>query len=64
MAKDGLGIILWIVGILVSLAVGFGMTSESLSIPFLPSIITQIAGWIVVVGTILGVILAFIKAVK
>jgi len=65
MAKSNLlSVIMWIVGILVSLAVGFGMTSGTLAIPFIPSIVTVIAGWIVVIGTIIGVILALIKSAK
>ena len=52
------GILMWVVGILVSLAVGSGMIDGSLSIPMIPEIITAIAGWIVVVGAIVSVILA------
>lgn len=64
MMEKLLGVIMWIVGVLVSLAVGFGMTSGTLVIPFIPEIITNIAGWIVVIGTILGAIVAILKAVK
>ena len=57
--KDNLiGIILWIVGILVSLSVGSGMIDKTLTIPMIPSIITIIAGWIVVVGAIISLVLA------
>jgi len=52
------GILIWIVGIIVSLAVGSGMINKVLSIPTIPSIITIIAGWIVVIGAIVSVILA------
>jgi len=60
MAKNSglMGIIAWIVGLLVSLAVGFGMVSETLTVPFLPSVILIIAGWIVVIGAIISVIMA------
>jgi hypothetical protein len=65
MAKNGLlNAVMWIVGVLVSLAVGFGMTSLTLSIPYIPDIIVQIAGWIVVIGTVIGVILALTEAAK
>lgn len=65
MAKSNLlSVVMWIVGVLVSLAVGFGMTSETLTIPFIPAIVAVIAGWIVVIGTIIGVILALVKAAK
>lgn len=54
------GFIAWVTGILVALAVGFGMISQSLVIPDIPSMITQTAGWIVVILTALGAILAII----
>lgn len=59
-----LGVVLWIVGILVSLAVGFGMTSGVLTVRWIPGIITVIAGWIVVIGTLLGVIMAIANSGK
>ncbi len=52
------GIIAWIVGVLVALAVGSGMINSVLTIPGIPEIITIIAGWVVVVGAIVSVILA------
>ncbi len=54
------GFIIWLVGVLVSLAVGFGMTDATLGIPFLPDQIVVVAGWIVVILTILGVVLKII----
>ncbi len=51
-------IMLWIVGVIVSLAVGSGMINKTLEIPLIPSIITIASGWVVVVGAILSVILA------
>ena len=53
-----MGLLTWIVGILVSLAVGSGMIGGSLSIPGIPAVITMIAGWVVVIGAILSLILA------
>jgi len=61
MAKDSaglMGIIAWITGLLVSLAVGTGMIQGVLSIPAIPAIITIIAGWIVVIGAIISVLMA------
>lgn len=52
------GILMWVVGILVSLAVGSGMIDRTLTVPAIPEVITIIAGWIVVVGAIISVILA------
>lgn len=53
-----IGILIWIVGVIVSLAVGSGMIDSTLRIPGIPGIITIIAGWIVVVGAIISVVLA------
>jgi hypothetical protein len=53
-------LIAWLTGILVSLAVGFGMVSGTLSIPRIPEIVTATAGWIVVILTVLGVLLKII----
>ena len=62
MAKDGsglMGIIAWVVGVLVSLAVGAGMINGvTLTIPGIPTVITVVAGWVVVVGAIISVIMA------
>jgi len=48
----------WITGVLVSLAVGFGMVDGTLGVRFIPAVITAIAGWVVVILTIISVILA------
>lgn len=50
----------WLTGVLVSLAVGFGMTGKVLTIPWLPEIVTVVAGWVVVVTTLLSVLFAII----
>lgn len=55
-------VIVWISGILVSLAVGFGMTSGTLIVPKVPQFILALAGWIVVVLTIFGAMLAITHA--
>lgn len=62
MAKNAslLGVITWIVGVLVSLAVGSGMIQGVLSVPGIPEIVTIVAGWIVVVGAIISVIMAVV----
>ncbi len=55
----------WLTGILVSLAVGFGMAQRTLTIPWLTSIgaeiITIIAGWIVIILTIVSIVLAIVN---
>jgi len=48
----------WITGVLVSLSVGFGMVDGILPIRWIPLIITQIAGWVVVILTIVSIVLA------
>jgi len=48
----------WLTGVLVSLAVGFGMIDKVLTVQWILPSITVLAGWIVVVLTIVGVILA------
>lgn len=58
------GFIAWLTGVIVSLAVGFGLVSGTLEIPGLSDIfnglITQTAGWILVVLSLLGVVLKII----
>ena len=53
-----ISILIWVVGIIVSLAVGSGMIDGTLSVPGIPAIITIVSGWVVVIGAILSVILA------
>ncbi len=48
----------WITGVLVSLAVGFGMIDQVLTVRWIPNIITVVAGWIVVVLTVASIVLA------
>ena len=55
------GLFMWIVGVLVALAVGSGMIDGTLMVPFIHPAVTAVAGWVVVVGAILGVILAIFK---
>lgn len=55
-----LSLTVWLTGILVSLAVGFGMADGVLRVRWLPEVLTQIAGWIVVFLTIISIILAIL----
>ena len=56
------GILIWIVGIISALAVGSGMIDGTLTIPAISNIgnniIVVIAGWVVVAGAIISLILA------
>jgi hypothetical protein len=59
--KNLLGFVAWVTGILVSLAVGFAMTGGTLTVPWLPTVVTVVAGWIVVISTLLSAVLALMK---
>jgi len=55
-----LNFVVWLTGVIVSLAVGFGLIGGTLSVPYI-GLVNVIAGWVVIVTTILGVILAILK---
>ena len=61
-----LGIIAWLTGIIVSLAVGFSMTSGGAlnDIPYLIPAVTSAAGWIVIVTTLVSAVLALIESLS
>lgn len=63
--KGTLNFVAWLTGILVSLAVGFAMIGETLTIPWIDAVgagvVTVIAGWIVVLTTLLSAALALLK---
>ena len=48
----------WLTGIIVSLAVGSALIEGTIAAPLVGSLINVVAGWIVVVLTVVGVILA------
>ena len=56
-----LSFLAWLTGIVVSLAVGFGLIDGVLNIRFIPLGITVFFGWVVVITVLLGVLLAIIK---
>ena len=58
-----LSFIAWLTGIIVSLAVGVALVNGTLIVPYI-GILNIIAGWIVVVTTILGVVLAIARKVQ
>jgi hypothetical protein len=53
--------IAWLTGVVVSLAVAFGMIDGVLTIRFMPPIIMVIFGWIVVATTLIGVLIWIAK---
>ena len=62
MAKKNvfLNLIVWLTGIIVALAVGFALISGTLSVPYI-GIANVIAGWVVVVTTVLAAAMSLIK---
>ena len=58
-----LGIVAWLTGVIVSLAVGFALINETLAVPQL-GVVNVAAGWVVVVTTILSAVLAIISPSK
>lgn len=63
MAKQGgrvLNFIAWLTGVIVSLAVGFALISGTLSVPYI-GVVNAIAGWIVVITTIISAVMAVLK---
>ncbi len=66
MAKETssvLNLVAWLTGVIVSLSVGFAMVDKLLTLPTWlgGSVVAQIAGWIVVITTLLSVVLALIR---
>lgn len=56
----------WLTGVIVSLAVAFGMIEQILTLEYLgiPNPVTIFFGWVVVVTTFIGVIIAIVKYIK
>ncbi len=65
MAKQGrvLNFIAWLTGVIVSLAVGFAMIGGTLTLPTWLGghVLAMIAGWVVVVTTLLSVVMAILS---
>ena len=68
MAKQKAGSLLnfvaWITGVLVSLAVGYGMVDGTLGLPFWlggNTFLPVLVGWIVVITTIVSAVLAILQ---
>ena len=53
-------LVAWLTGVLVSLAVGFGMADGILNVRWIPSVVTVYAGWIVIVLTVASIVLAIV----
>ena len=58
-----LNFVAWLTGVIVSLAVGFGMIGGTLTLPTWlgGDVVAMVAGWIVVLTTAASVVLAILK---
>jgi len=69
MAKKGsalkvlLGFLAWLTGVVVSLSVGFAMIDNILSLPSYlgGTTVAMVAGWIVIITTVISVVLAIVN---
>ena len=61
-----LGFVAWLTGVIVALSVAFGMINGVLSLPIWlgGDLVAVVAGWVVVITTILGVVLAIIDHIR
>lgn len=59
-----LSFLIWLTGVIVSLAVAFGMIDGTLYIKFIPQGVTLFFGWVVVVTTLIGVIIAITHYIR
>ncbi len=58
--------LMWLTGVIVALTIGFAMIGGALSLPVWlgGATLAMIAGWVVIVTTLLGVILKIIELIK
>ena len=59
--SSALNFVAWLTGVIVSLAVGFALTGGTLTVPYIPGIVTVLAGWVVIITTLIGVVLAVLN---
>lgn len=61
-----MSVIVWLTAVIVSLSVGFGMIGGTLSLPSWlgGTTLSMIAGWVVVIGTIISVIMVILSALN
>ena len=58
-----LNLVVWLTGVIVSLSVGYGMISATLSLPWWlgGDLVAMLAGWVVVVTTLVSAVLAILN---
>ncbi|MAH03283.1 hypothetical protein CMI39_00675 [Candidatus Pacearchaeota archaeon] len=66
MAKKGskvLNFVAWLTGVIVSLSVGFAMVGGTLGLPVWlgGATVAMVAGWIVIITTVIGVVMALMN---
>ncbi len=66
MAKQSgkvLNFIAWLTGVLVSLSIGFAMMGGTLTLPTWlgGSVLAMIVGWVVVITTVIGAVMAILQ---
>ncbi len=49
----------WIVGFTLAFSVSLALIGETLIVPFIPEALSALIGWIIIIFTLLGIILAF-----
>lgn len=61
--SKALNFVAWLTGVIVSLAVGFAMVGGTLTLPWWlgGDVLALVAGWVVVVTTLIGVVLAVLN---
>jgi len=68
MAKSNkfMSIVAWLTAVIVSLSVGFGMIGGTLALPAWlgGATLAMVAGWIVVIGTLISVVMAILGALS
>ncbi len=70
MGKDSrakfISFLMWLTGVIVALTIGFAMIKGTLSLPVWlgGATLAMIAGWIVIITTLLGVVLEIIELIK
>jgi len=64
--KKIINFLMWLTGVIVALSIGFAMIGGTLSLPTWlgGATVAMLAGWIVIVTTVLGVVLEVIELVK
>ena len=55
--KNAINFVLMTAGVLSMLSIGFAMTNGTLVVPYISSL-SVIAGWVIVIATVIGTIMA------